>query len=284
MKIKSIETGLFKLDGGAMFGVVPKKMWNRLNPADENNLCTWTMRCLLVDDGERVILFDTGMGNKQNEKFMSHFHPHGEDSLRRSIQNAGYKMEDITDVFITHFHFDHCGGALYKNEKGLIEPSFPNAIYWTNERHYNWAYDSNAREAASFLKENFQPLKEMGILKFIDVEEDVKFTDRIKVNYYYGHTECMMVPTILTDKGDEIVFPADLLPSEHHVRMPYVMSYDVRPLETLKDKERFYEKAVADNCYIFFEHDKDRMMGKLIKNEGNRFAIAEVDESSLIDF
>ena len=283
MKIKAIETGLFKLDGGAMFGVVPKRMWNRMIPSDDNNMITLSMRCLLVDDGERVIVFDTGMGNKQDEKFRSFFEPHGEDSMSKSIRNAGYSMEDITDVFITHFHFDHCGGALTKTSNGTIEPSFPNATYWTNERHYNWAYDANPREAASFLKENFQPLKDMGKLEFLDVEEDIQFTDRIKVNFYYGHTEAMMVPTIRTDDGNDLVFTADLLPSAHHVRMPYIMSYDVRPLETLNDKVRFYEKALADNCYIFFEHDKDQMIGKLTKTERGRFGIAPVDASTLLD-
>ena len=266
-----------------MFGVVPKRMWNNMIPSDENNMITLSMRCLLVDDGERVILFDTGMGSKQGEKFRSFFEPHGEDSLSMSIRNAGYTMDQITDVFISHFHFDHCGGALSLDSKGQIVPSFPNAKYWTNDRHYKWAYDANPREAASFLKENFQPLKEMGMLEFLDVEEDLPFTDRIRINFYYGHTDAMMVPTIRTDNGEDIVFTADLLPTSHHVRMPYVMSYDVRPLETLNDRKRFYEKALADNCYIFFEHDKDTMLGQLIQNEKGRFGIQRVENTGLLN-
>lgn len=283
MKIKSIETGLFKLDGGAMFGVVPKKMWNKMNPADDNNMCTWTLRCLLVDDGEKVILFDTGMGDKQNERFRSHFEPHGKDNLSNSIREAGYELEDITDVFQTHFHFDHVGGALYRDDKGNLEPTFPNATYWSNEKHFNWACDPNDRERASFLKENFVALKDMGLLKYIDIEDGVQFTDRISVDFYWGHTEALMVPTIKLDSGDDLVFTADLLPSAHHVRMPYVMSYDIRPLETLKDKARFYEKALADNCYIFFEHDKDRIIGQLNKNEKGRYGIIDPSKDLFLD-
>lgn len=277
MKLSVIETGYFKLDGGAMFGVVPKQMWKRLNPPDENNMCTWTMRCLLVDTGDKKILFDTGMGSKQGEKFRSHFEPHGKYELVDSIRNAGYSIDDITDVFQTHFHFDHVGGALYRNDKGDIVPSFPNATYWSNKKHYDWAATPNAREAASFLPENFKPLKDHGVIEFLDVQDGIRFTDDISVDFYYGHTEAMMVPTIQLPNGKKLVFAADLLPSAHHVRMPYIMAYDVRPLKTLEDKSRFYEKALDADTYIFFEHDKDTVIGQLIKDERGRYAISSAD-------
>ena len=281
MKLKIIETGLFKLDGGAMFGVVPKQMWKNMNPPDQNNMCTWTMRCLLVDDGQRVILFDTGMGTKQGEKFRSHFEPHGPDSLVNSLHEAGYKPEDITDVFQTHFHFDHVGGALVKDDKGDIVPQFPNATYWSNEKHLEWSLNPNDRERASFLVENIKPLKDHGVLKFIDIEDGVHFTDTITVDFYWGHTEAMMVPTIHLPKGEKLVFTADLLPSAHHVRMPYIMSYDIRPLETLRDKARFYEKACNTDSYIFFEHDKDTVLGQLIKDDRGRYGIQNIESSRL---
>ena len=281
MKIVVIDTGFFKLDGVAMFGVVPKQMWKKLNPPDENNMCSWSMRCLLVEHEGRVILFDTGMGDKQDEKFRRHFEPHGDSNLDKSLNSAGYSREDITDVFITHFHFDHVGGAVIRNENSQLLPRFPNAIYWTNELHYQWAYEANARERASFLKENFIPLKDQGVLKYIDVEDGVKFMDRITVDFYYGHTEAMMVPTIQLDTGKKLVFTADLLPSAHHVRMPYVMAYDVRPLETLRDKERFYEKALNSEYYILFEHDKDSKLGQLTKNDRGRYTIKQATMEDL---
>lgn len=282
MKLKVIESGLFKLDGGAMFGVVPRQMWERMNAPDEKNMCSWSMRCLLVEDQGRVILFDTGMGNKQGEKFRSHFEPHGPDSLVHSIEEAGYSIEDITDVFQTHFHFDHVGGALTHDANGNIIPQFPNATYWTNEKHYQWSVNPNPREKASFLTENIVPMKEHGVLKNIDVEDGVKFTDNITVDFYYGHTEAMMVPTIQLPNGRKLVFTADLLPSAHHVRIPYIMAYDVRPLETIRDKHRFYEKALDDNTYIFFEHDKDTVLGQLIKDAKGRYAIQPADFDKLI--
>ncbi len=278
MKLHIIETGKFKLDGGAMFGVVPKSMWKKLNEPDDNNLCTWTMRCLLVEDGERKILIDTGLGNKQNDKFRSHFHPHGEDSLVNSLSNSGFGFEDITDVLLTHLHFDHVGGAVSKTEKGDLIPTFPNATYWTNEVHYNWALNPNPRERASFLIENIVPLKELGVLKYIDVEQGVKFTDHIHLDFVYGHTEAMMVPYIQKPDGSTIVFTADLLPSHCHIGMPYVMGYDIRPLETLKEKALLYEKTVNTNHSIFFEHDKDMACAELIKNERGRVVLgSQVD-------
>lgn len=270
MRLHIIETGKFKLDGGAMFGVVPKRMWQKLHPADENNLCSWQMRCLLIEDGSRKILIDTGLGNKQDDKFRQHFCPFEEMSFSESLANIGLKAEDITDVLITHFHFDHVGGALTKNDKGEVNPTFPNATYWTNEIHYKWAYDPNAREAASFLKENFVPLKEMGLLKYIDVQDGISFSENISLDFVYGHTAAMMIPTIYLPSGKKIIYGADLLPSKHHVPLPYVMAYDVKPLESLKEKEKLHEKATDGNHIIFFEHDLHTPCGQLIKNEAGR--------------
>ena len=276
MKLHIIETGKFKLDGGAMFGVVPKKLWQKINEPDENNMCTWAMRCLLIEEGERRILIDTGLGNKQDAKFRSHFHPHGEDSLDKSIAKSGFNAEDITDVFLTHMHFDHVGGAVKKDEDGNLLPTFPNATYWSNELHLNWALNPNPRERASFLKENIVPLQDHNVLKFIDVEQGVKFTDSISVDFVYGHTEAMMVPYINMGNGKTLVYTADLLPSHGHIGMPYVMGYDIRPLDTLKEKAKLYEKTVNDDHFIFFEHDKDMACASLTKNERGRVVLGDV--------
>lgn len=273
MKLHIIESGNFKLDGGAMFGVVPKSMWNKLNPADENNLCTWSMRCLLIEQGNRKILIDTGMGNKQDEKFRSHFHPHGEDSLVGSLRNKGFNPEEITDVFLTHLHFDHVGGALKFDTNGHITPTFPNATYWSNELHYNWAFDPNPREKASFLKENFVYLKKQGILKFIDVEQDVKWIDNINIRYSYGHTEAMMSPYITLPNGKLLVYAADLMPSSYHIRLPYVMSYDIRPLLTLEDRAHLYADLLAKDHILFFEHDPMVECGTIKQNERGRVSL-----------
>jgi len=231
----------------------------------------------------RVILFDTGMGDKQDEKFMSHFEPHGEESLGGSLVDMSIRADEITDVFLTHLHFDHCGGALYRNEKGEIVPTFPNATYWTNQKHLDWALNPNPREKASFLKENIVPLLEQDKLKFISVEDGVHFTEQITVDFFYGHTEAMMVPTISLPNGNRVAFAADLLPSMGHVRMPFVMSYDIRPLETLKEKRAWYEKiADNNNDYIFFEHDKDAPLGQLVTNEKGRYEIAKAEMENLI--
>ena len=281
MVVKIIHGGYFKLDGGAMYGVVPKKMWHKLNPPDENNMCTWAMRCLIAEEDNRVMLFDTGMGDKQDEKFKSHFEPHGPHSLLASIAQAGYALEEITDVFLTHLHFDHCGGALYIKEDGTIAPLFPNATYWTNEEHLNSALNPNPREKASFLKENIVPLAEHKVLKHIPVERGIHFTQNIKVDFYYGHTTAMMVPTLHLANGNKLVFPADLLPSSSHVRMPYVMSYDINPLTTLNEKEIFYEKSLSPDTYFVFEHDKDISIGQLQKNEKGRYSIAEANSDDI---
>lgn len=250
-----------------MFGVVPKKMWQHINAPDEDNMCTWAMRCLLVVDGERRILIDTGLGDKQDAKFRSHFSPHGEATLVGSLGHHGFAPEDITDVLLTHMHFDHVGGAVRIDEKGRLVPTFPNATYWTNDKHLDWALNPNSRERASFLKENIVPLQDHGCLKFIDVEDGVRFADSIHLDFAYGHTEALMVPYIKLDNGHTLVYTADLLPSHGHVGMPYVMSYDIRPLVTLKEKAALYEKVVNDEHTIIFEHDKEVAAGRLLRNE-----------------
>lgn len=257
MKLISIETGYFKLDGGAMFGVIPKSIWSKLIPADENNLCSWTMRCLLVDTGEQKILIDTGLGDKQDEKFFRHYFLHGEHTLMKSLANAGYKEEDITDVILTHFHFDHVGGAVKKDEDGHFHPAFSKARYWTTQRHYEWAFTPNARERASFLKENFVPLKEAGVLFYAPEEEGCHFSDDICLRFSYGHTESMMLPQIKVNDNITIVYMADLIPSAHHIGLSYIMGYDIRPLVTLDEKTDFLKEAAEKGYYLFLEHDKD---------------------------
>ncbi len=249
----SINTGHFKLDGGAMFGVVPKSMWQKLNPPDENNMCSWAMRCLLIEDGDKLILVDNGMGNKQDEKFFGHYFLHGDDTLEKSLANKGYTKDDITDVFLTHLHFDHCGGSIEKLEDKLV-PAFKNATYWSNKLHWDWAIHPNEREKASFLKENITPIQESGKLKFIQTSDEVVFSENIKVRFMNGHTESMMLPQI-NYKGKSIVFMADLLPSVAHIPLPYVMAYDMRPLQTLQEKRIFLTEAQKRDYILFFEHD-----------------------------
>lgn len=283
MKLHIIETGKFKLDGGAMFGVVPKRMWNKLHPADEDNLCTWSMRCLLIEDGNRKILIDTGAGNKQGEKFRSHFYPHELVTFEAALNQINLGCDDITDVFITHFHFDHVGGALMYDKNNNIVPVFPNATYWSNELHYQWAYDANPREAASFLKENFVPLKDRGILKFIDVEQDVKWTDNISVKFVHGHTNSMMTPYIHLPSGNTLIYCADLLPSRHHIPLPYVMAYDMQPILSLKEKSQLHEIATDGKHFLFFEHDVDVACGSIIRNESGKVVFGgEVDIQNII--
>lgn len=254
MKLHVINTGHFKLDGGAMFGVVPKSLWNPLYPADDNNMCSWAMRCLLVEDGKRLILIDTGMGNKQNEKFFSFYYLHGKDSLDASLKAAGFHRDDITDVFLTHLHFDHCGGAVeWNGDRSGYRPAFKNAVYWTNKAHWEWAVNPNPREKASFLSENIQPLSESGQLRFM---EGTTLFPGFEIEYVYGHTEAMMLP-VLNFNGQKVMYMADLTPSPVHVPLPWIMAYDMRPLETLKEKERILGQCVAENRILFFEHDKE---------------------------
>ena len=253
MNLHTIETGLFKLDGGAMFGVVPKSIWQKSNPADTNNMCTWAMRCLLIEDGDRLILVDTGIGDKQDEKFFGHFYLHGEDTLDRSLAAKGFSRNDITDVFLTHLHFDHCGGAIVREGDKLV-PAFSRATYWSNEKHWEWAVNPNEREKASFLKENILPLQESGQLKFVEEKEGIQFSEDFNVRFAFGHTDAMMLPQ-LKYKGNTIIYAADLLPSTGHIPLPYVMSYDMFPLQTLKEKRSFLEEAATNNYILYLEHD-----------------------------
>jgi len=262
MQLYSINTGFFKLDGGAMFGVVPKSIWNKVNPADENNLCSWALRCLLIQEGNRLILIDNGNGDKQDAKFFSHYHLHGEDTLDKSLAKHGFHRDDITDVILSHLHFDHCGGTIRREGDKLI-PNFKNATVWSNEEHWQWAVHPNDREKASFLKENILPIQESGQLKFIPIPNRenplqqlaaAKFTDSISIRIADGHTRAMMLPQIQY-KDRTIVFMADLLPSQGHIPLPYVMGYDMFPMTTLQEKKLFLEEAVDNNYILFFEHD-----------------------------
>ena len=279
MKLSVINTGFFKLDGGAMFGIVPKRMWEKLNPPDENNLCTWAMRCLLIETDDRKILIDTGMGDKQDVKFRNHFEPFGEDNLLQSLENQGVSVGDITDVFLTHLHFDHCGGAVSniqikngQNTEGVLKPTFPNAIYWSNQTHWDWAMKPNAREAASFLKENFVPLQEQGVLEMVEKKDNVEFLKDIYIQFTNGHTEAMMMLKI-TIEGKTLLYCADTLPSKWHIGLPYIMAYDVRPLESLKEKTALLETAATEGWYLFFEHDPTTECGTVKKDERGRIIL-----------
>jgi glyoxylase-like metal-dependent hydrolase (beta-lactamase superfamily II) len=253
MELHVIDTGLFKLDGGAMFGVVPKSIWQRTNPADENNMCTWAMRCLLIRDGNQQILIDNGIGNKQNDTFFKFFYLHGDDTLVKSLTKAGTGVEEITDNILTHLHFDHCGGGLaYNHDRSEIRTVFPNARYWSHSGHWDWAVHPNPREKASFLPENILPLKASGQLSFIDQTPGA--FDQIQFLFVDGHTEKQMIP-MMKYKDRTLVFVADLLPSTGHIPLPYVMGYDTRPLLTMQEKASFLEIAAKEEYILFLEHD-----------------------------
>lgn len=252
MKLHVINTGFFKLDGGAMFGVVPKTIWQKTNPADDNNMCTWAMRCLLIEDGNSLTLIDNGIGTKQDAKFFSHYYLHGNDSLHTSFRAAGFDTSDVTDMFLTHLHFDHCGGGIEYQQDKLV-PVFSKARYWSNEEHWRWATVPNPREKASFLRENILPMQESGHLHFVDPAKPSPF-NQFDITYVSGHTDRMMIPRIHYKKR-VVCFMADLLPSVGHIPLPYVMGYDTRPLITLAEKEAFLNEAADNNYVLFLEHD-----------------------------
>lgn len=252
MQLYTIETQNFKLDGGAMFGVVPKSIWHKTNPADSNNMCTWTNRLLLIEDGAKLILVDTGLGDKQSEKFFGHYYIHGDNSIDKSLAKHGFNREDITDVILTHLHFDHCGGAIAR-QGDKLRPSFTNANYWSNAAHWDWAIHPNPREKASFLEENIIPIQESGQLKFIE-KESSPFGPNTQIRYAHGHTESMMLPQIQY-KNKTILYMADLLPSVGHIPLPYVMSYDIRPLTTMEERNNYWQEIVDREYILFLEHD-----------------------------
>ncbi|WP_421751319.1 MBL fold metallo-hydrolase [Croceimicrobium sp.] len=268
MKLYSVNLGTFKLDGGAMFGVVPKSIWQRTNPADENNLCNWALRLMLIEDGKRLILVDTGMGHKQSEKFFGFYFRGGEHNIDKGLAELGFHRDDITDVFLTHMHFDHVGGAvMYEGDK--LVPTFKNATYWSNKYHWDWAVNPNPREKASFLKENFEPLQANGQVQFLDVPRENGWYDTelpFKVCVVNGHTEAQMLPYIETGT-EKILYTADLLPSVGHIPLPYVMGYDVRPLETMAEKAPVLQKCVDEGIKLFFEHDAANEMALLKMTE-----------------
>lgn len=253
MNLFPIETGNLKLDGGAMFGVVPKALWQKQYPADENNLCNWAMRCLLIEDDDRLILIDNGIGDKQDHSFLKHYNLNGDDTLENSLSKYGFKPEDITDMILTHLHFDHCGGSIkYNDDNTAFELAFPNATYWVSRVQYEWATNPNHRESASFLKENIFPIEESGHLKLI--EEEGEILPNISVRIFNGHTEGQIIP-LINYQGRTLAFMADLLPATTHIPMSWIMAYDTKPLITLDDKTRFYNEAVQGDFVLFFEHD-----------------------------
>lgn len=272
MKLYPIETGYFKLDGGAMFGIVPKTIWNKTNPADANNLINLAMRCLLIEDGDRLILIDTGIGNKQNEKFFSFYYLFGDVTLDQSLAKHGFHRDDITDVFLTHLHFDHCGGAIqWNNSKEFLEPAFKNATFWSNEGHWNWATEPNPREKASFLKENILPIQDSGQLKMLSLPKEgenriINTPLGFDVMFVDGHTEKQMLP-IITYKGQKIVYIADLIPTTGNIPLIYVIGFDTRPLLTVDEKGKFLDEAIENEYILFFEHDFEFELATLKRTE-----------------
>ena len=275
MELYTINNGNFKLDGGAMFGVVPKSLWQRTNPADENNLCTWAMRSLLIEQENKIILIDTGIGDKQSENFFKHYYLHGDDTLQKSINSLGFSSDQITDVILTHLHFDHCGGAVaWDSTKEAYDVLFKNANYWSNEKHWGWATNPNPREKASFLDENLFPIKESGQLRFVNnLSKGFNYLEELGLEILCvdGHTEKQMIPKIKY-KGREIVYAADLIPTAGHIPVPYIMGYDVRPLITMVEKTDFLNEAYENEYLLFMEHDPNHQLVSLKKTEkGIRF-------------
>ena len=269
MNLYPIIAGNFMLDGGAMFGVVPKSIWQKTNPADPNNMIQMAARCLLIEDGERLVLIDTGMGEKQSDKFFSYYYRWGEDTLVSSLKKCGFHPDDVTDVFLTHLHFDHCGGAVIKTSESSYESAFKNAKYWSNKDHWAWASAPNKREGASFLKENFCPILESGQLNYIEKDTNSYLTKSplgFEVLFVDGHTEKQMIP-VIDYKGQKIAFAADLVPTHGHIPVPYLMGYDVRPLVSLEEKEKFLDYCQENNVFLFFEHDAFVEAGMLHKTE-----------------
>jgi glyoxylase-like metal-dependent hydrolase (beta-lactamase superfamily II) len=271
MKLHTIDTGFFKLDGGAMFGVVPKSIWKNLNPPDENNMCNWAMRCMLVEDGDRLILIDNGIGNKQSDKFFGYYYLNGDATLENSLRSKGFDYGDITDVFLTHLHFDHCGGGVkWNRDRTSFEMTFPNAKYWTHETHWKHALDSNAREKASFLKDNLLPMEEAGHLNFVD--DSLQLTPNFKIRVVNGHTESMMLPQ-LNYKDKTVVFCADLIPSVGHIPVNYVMAYDIEPLASMRERGDFLNEALKNDYVLYFEHDPVVECGTVLKTERGSFKL-----------
>ena len=270
MTLHPIETGNFKLDGGAMFGVVPKSIWQKTNPSDSNNMIDISARCLLVEEKNKLVLIDTGMGDKQSEKFFSHYYRWGDNNLVKSINSAGFSTDEVTDVFLTHLHFDHCGGASFFNKKdGRNEVVFKNATYWSNREHWNWAKEPNSREKASFLIENLEPIESSGQLKFLEkISSSFNYYNEIgfEVLFVDGHTEKQMIPKI-TYKGYDLVFTADLIPTVGHIPVPYIMGYDIRPLTTMNEKAVFLDEVVKNKYLLFFQHDAHNQIASLKETE-----------------
>ncbi|MGB5382314.1 MAG: MBL fold metallo-hydrolase [Lutimonas sp.] len=258
MQIYPIQTGFFKLDGGAMFGVVPKVIWQKTNPADANNLIDMSLRCMLIEDGDRLILIDNGTGDKQSEKFFSYYYPYGEETLDNQLAKQGFHRDDITDVFLTHLHFDHCGGSIqFNKDRTAYEPAFKNAQFWSNKDHWQWATKPNPREKASFLPENIKPIEESGQLNFVEIPKDGMLKNSplgFDILFVDGHTDKQMIP-IINYQGKKLVFMADLLPTIGHIPLPYVMGYDTRPLLTMAEKEIFLKTALENEYFLFLEHD-----------------------------